>query len=261
MTRVLFVVALSVFSSGCIASCVPAGHTGVMTRFGAVQETTLSEGFNFKAPWHWVTKLDIRTLELMEATDVPSSEGMIVHLDVSLLYRIDPERVATLYQTVGVNYQGRIITPTFRSAIRDVTAEHQAEDLYGPGRETMAAEIVDSLEAELEPRGIIVEQVLLRGIGLPPTLINAIEAKQTADQQAQQMVFVLERETQEAERKRIEAQGIADFQTIVSEGISDELLEWKGIEATLELATSPNAKTLIVGGGENGLPVILNSER
>lgn len=261
MTRMIVLALLSVLSSGCVASCVPAGHVGVMTRFGAVQETMLSEGFTFKAPWHWVTKLSIRTLEQMESTDVPSSEGLIVHLDVSLLHSLNPAQVGTLYQTVGSNYEGIIVVPTLRSAIRDVTAEHPAEDLYGPGRETMATEILERLQSELGPRGIVAEQVLLRSIGLPETLLTAIENKQRADQEAQQMVFVIDRETQEAERKRIEAAGIRDFQNIVSDGITDDLLRWKGIEATLELATSNNAKTLIVGGGGDGLPVILNAER
>jgi regulator of protease activity HflC (stomatin/prohibitin superfamily) len=259
--RIIVLVLLAFSSAGCIASCVPAGHVGVMTRFGAVQETTLSEGFSFKAPWHWVTKISIRTLEQMESTDVPSSEGLIVHLDVSLLHSLDPARVGQLYQTVGSNYEGVIVVPTLRSAIRDVTAEHRAEDLYGPGRETITAEILDRLVVVLEPRGIIAEQVLLRSIGLPKTLLDAIENKQRTDQEAQQMVFVINRETQEAERKRIEAAGIRDFQQIVSDGITQDLLEWKGIEATLALATSSNAKTLIVGGGSNGLPVILNTER
>jgi prohibitin 1 len=259
--RVLILVLLSVTSSGCVAACVPAGNVGVMTKFGSVQEEMLSEGFAFKSPLHRVRNFSVRTVEITEETDVPSSEGLIVHLDVSLLYRLDPVRVQRLYQSVGPDFRVVVVQPTLRSAIRDVTSAHLAEDLYGPARATIATQIQEVLERTLEPRGIVVEQILLRSVGLPQTLLTAIEAKQQADQQAQQMVFVLERERQEAERKRIEAQGVADFQTIVSEGISDELLEWKGIEATLELATSPNAKTLIVGGGENGLPVILNSER
>jgi prohibitin 1 len=134
-----------------------------------------------------------------------------------------------------------VIGPNFRSVMRAVTAAHTASALYSEGRETVARQMLDHMQQALTPRGIVVENVLLRDIVLPDTLRQAIEAKQQADQEAQRMNFVLLREKQEAERKRIEAQGIADFQRIVAQGISQQLLEWKGIEATMEVAKSPAA--------------------
>ena len=145
-------------------------------------------------------------------------------------------------------------------SMRAVTAAHTASALYSEARDTVAREMLAQMKLAAEPRGIIVENVLLRDITLPQTLREAIEAKQQADQEAQRMNFVLQRERQEAERKRIEAQGVADFQKIVSAGISRELLEWKGIEATVELSKSQNAKVVVIGNPKNGLPLIMPSQ-
>src|SRR6187200_1106501 len=145
--------------------------------------------------------------------------------------------------------------------MRAVTAAHTANALYSEAREQVAQQMVDQLKRALEPRGIIVENVLLRDIQLPDTLKQAIEAKQQAEQDAQRMEFVLQKERQEAERKRVEAQGIKDFQNIVSQGISDKLLEWKGIEATIELSKSQNAKIVVVGNSKTGLPLLFSGEQ
>jgi prohibitin 1 len=149
-----------------------------------------------------------------------------------------------------------LVSPNFRSVMRAVTAAHTANALYSEAREQVAQQMVDQLKRALEPRGIIVENVLLRDIRLPDTLKQAIEAKQQAEQDAQRMQFVLQKERQEAERKRIEAQGVSDFQRIVTQGISEQLLEWKGIEATEKLVASPNSKIVIIGNSKNGLPLI-----
>jgi len=147
--------------------------------------------------------------------------------------------------------------PEFRSVIRDVTAGFHAVDLYSERREQIGRKMLQDLRGRLAGRGIGVESILLRNITLPDQVAKAVEAKLAADQQAQQMDFVLQKERKEADRKRIEAQGISDFQRIVTAGITPSLLTWKGIEATRELASSPNTKVLIAGG-RNGLPVILN---
>jgi prohibitin 1 len=191
---------------------------------------------------------------------VPSSEGLIMRLEASLLYRLDPQRAPDVYQTLGRDYAAVVITSNFRSVMRAVTSAHTASALYSEGRETVARQMLDHMQQALTPRGIVVENVLLRDIVLPDTLRQAIEAKQQADQEAQRMNFVLQRETQEAERKRIEAQGIADFQRIVAQGISQQLLEWKGIEATMEVAKSQNAKVIVIGNPKNGLPLIFPSQ-
>jgi len=141
--------------------------------------------------------------------------------------------------------------------VREATASHSANALYTGAREEVANAIQEQLTSALSPRGIYVERVLLRDIQLPAMLKASIEAKQQAEQDALRMSFVLQKEKQEAERKRIEAQGISDFQRIVAQGISPQLLEWKGIEATEKLAASTNSKVVIVGNSKNGLPLIL----
>ncbi len=152
-----------------------------------------------------------------------------------------------------------MIEPQLRSAIRDVTAEYEAKFLYSASREMVAQNMFKHMQATVAPRGIEVEQVLLRAIQLPQLLTTAIQEKLQAEQLAQRMRFVLDRERQEAERKRVEAQGIADFQSIVARGISAELLKWKAIEVAHELSKSPNAK-IIVLGDKSGLPIILTDK-
>jgi len=145
--------------------------------------------------------------------------------------------------------------------MRAVTATNTASALYSDARDAMAHQILSELKNQVQPRGIVVENVLLRDLQLPETLKHAIEAKQQAQQDAQRMEFVLQKERQEAERKRVEAAGIKDFQDIVSQGISDKLLQWKGIEATMELARSSNSKIVVVGNSKNGLPLIFSTDK
>jgi regulator of protease activity HflC (stomatin/prohibitin superfamily) len=164
-----------------------------------------------------------------------------------------------VYKTIGTRFEGVVIDPQLRSVIRDVTAEYEAKLLYSASREVVAQNMFRHIQAALAPRGIEAEQVLLRNVQLPPLLTAAIQEKLQAEQQAQRMRFVLDRERQEAERKRVEAQGIADFQTIVARGISAELLKWKAIEVAHELSKSPNAK-IIVLGDKSGLPIILTDK-
>jgi prohibitin 1 len=170
------------------------------------------------------------------------------------------DKADQVYRDIGPNYENVVVKTQFRAAIRDNTVKHESKDLYTSGREMVTSEIFAELVADLKPRGIVVEKILLRRIQLPQLVADAINAKLAADQEAQQMQFVLAKERQEAERKRIEAQGIQDFQKIVSQGLNDQLLRWKGIEATRLLAESKNAKTIIIGG-RDGLPLILNTER
>jgi regulator of protease activity HflC (stomatin/prohibitin superfamily) len=164
-----------------------------------------------------------------------------------------------VYRTIGRHFEGVVIDPQLRSIIRDVTAEYEAKFLYSASRELVAQNMFTHVRAALAPRGIEAEQVLLRSITLPPLLTTAIQEKLQAEQQAQRMRFVLDRERQEAERKRVEAQGIADFQSIVARGISSELLKWKAIEVAHELSKSPNTK-IVVLGDKTGLPIILSDK-
>jgi prohibitin 1 len=240
-------------------SMVPAGHVGVQDFFGTVSDRILAPGINVIAPGTRVVKFSVQTREMKETAAVPTSEGLIVNLDVSLLFRLHPEAAGRVYKTIGRRFEGVVIDPQLRSVIRDVTAEYEAKFLYSASREVVAQNMLKHIHAVLAPRGIEAEQVLLRAVQLPPLLTTAIQEKLQAEQQAQRMRFVLDRERQEAERKRVEAQGIADFQSIVARGISAELLKWKAIEVAHELSKSPNAK-LIVLGDKTGLPIIFSDK-
>lgn len=258
-TLLLLLVAIIVASSS--TSCVHTGHVGVVSMFGRVTGRTLSEGIHIVNPAATVTELSIKTQEVKEHASVPSKEGLIMGLEASILYHLDSARAGEIYQQIGPNYAEVLLQPTFRSAIRAITAGNTAASLYSDARETIAKQILDDVARQVAPRGVIVENVLLRDLQLPDTLKRAIEAKQQAQQEAQRMEFVLQREKQEAERKRVEAAGIKDFQDIVSQGISEKLLEWKGIEATMELVKSPNSKVIIVGNTKNGLPLVYAGEK
>ena len=236
---------------------IPTGNVGVLTLFGRVTGETLGEGIHLINPLKSVQKLSVQTQSVKESANVPSNEGLILALDTSLLFHLDRTKAAFVYQTIGDNYAEKIVEPNLRSAVRASTSAHSANSLYTNGRELVQQQIQDELTAQLAPRGVVVESVLLRDIQLPALLKTSIEAKQQAEQDALRMSFILQKEKQEAERKRIEAQGIADFQKIVAQGISAQLLEWKGIEATEKLAQSNNTKVIVVGNPKNGLPLVL----
>jgi prohibitin 1 len=240
---------------------VDAGNVGVLSLFGKVTGEILPEGIHLVNPFKINNQMSVRTQEIKESASVPSSEGLVINLDTSLIYHLNPARAADVYQKLGPRYLEIVVEPTLRAAIREATASHTANALYTGEREQVARQINSQLAAQLNARGIEVEGVLLRDIQLPLTLKASIEAKQQAEQEALAMSFKLQRERQEAERKRIEAQGVHDFQQIVSQGISPALLEWKGIEATESLARSPNTKVVVIGNSKNGLPLILGNQQ
>lgn len=254
------VVALFIALLQCF-TIIPAGHTGVIDFLGYVSDVTLKPGVNMVNPMANVEKMSVKTQEIKEMMNVPSEEGLGVDLEISLLFKLNPDKANEIYKTVGPNYVEIILVPQFRSVVRGVTARYEAKALYTASREKLAGEIVDELEKLVGPRGITVEQAPLRQITLPPGLFKSIEEKMQAEQESQRMAFILRKEEQEADRKRIEAKGIADFQEIVSKGISEQLLKWKGIEATEKLANSQNSKVVIIGSGKDGLPIILGSDK
>lgn len=236
---------------------IPAGHVGVVDFFGMVSDNTLYPGVNFVNPMANVIKFDARTQEVKEEMTVPSKEGLTVQLEISLLFSLSFENANKIYKTVGEDYVEKILKPQFRSVVRGVTASYEARSLYTADREKLAKQIETELATLVGPRGITLEAAPMRQIKLPAGLTASIEEKLKSEQESQRMQFILQRETQEAERKRIEAQGIADFQNIVAKGISDQLLKWKGIEATEKLANSSNSKIIVIGSGKDGLPIIL----
>lgn len=240
---------------------IPAGYVGVVDFFGVVSNQTLRAGINPVNPLANVIKYSIQTQEHKETMQVLSREGLTIGLEVSALYRLNPDSAARVYMTVaGGDYETIILIPQFRSICRAVTASFQASALYSTERERLGASIQEELAKTVAPRGVTIENTPIRNVALPTQLTEAIEQKQRADQESQRMEFILTKEKQEADRKRIEAKGIADFQTIVAAGISDQLLRWKGIEATEKLASSQNTKVIIVGAGKDGLPIILDTK-
>lgn len=254
IAAVLVAAAIGIFN---VFTVVSAGTVGVVDFLGSVSDNTLKAGVNVVNPMAKVIKFSIKTQELKEVMNVPSKEGLSVQLEISLLFRLDPDNANIIYKTVGPNYADIILMPQFRSVVRGVTARYEAKALYTASREQLAGEIMEELEGLVGPRGITIETAALRQIILPERLTKSIEEKLQAEQESQRMAFVLKKEEQEAERKRIEAKGIKDFQTIVSEGINDQLLRWKGIEATEKLANSTNSKVVVIGSGKDGLPLIL----
>jgi len=249
--------ALLLFSS---IRVVPAGHLGLETVFGAVHEDALSSGAHLVNPFCSVVLFSTKTRLMDSENFVPTKEGLNVELDVSLLYHIEPSKARSIYVSVGENYDEVVIRPELSSAVRGLTSEVNARALYTSGRSEIRDKLVDELQTKLTPRGILLEDVLLKAIKLPPALSASIEAKTQAEQEAQRMEFVLQTEHQEASRKAIEAGGIAEFQRIVSEGISENLLKWKGIEATESLAASDNAKIVVMGNSRDSLPVLLSGD-
>ena len=249
-----FVIVILLFSA---VTRVGTGHVGVLTLFGRVTSETLGEGMHLINPLKTNNELSIQTQTLKESASVPSSEGLMMSLDTSLIYHLNPDRASEVFQKIGADYENVVVEPTLRSAIREATASHTANALYTGEREMVGKQIYDQVSAQLNQRGLTVENVLLRDIQLPATLKSAIEAKQQAEQESLAMNFRLQKETQEAQRKRIEAAGVRDFQQIVAQGITPSLLEWKGIEATENLAKSANSKVVVIGNSKNGLPLIL----
>jgi prohibitin 1 len=264
LLRSLALFAAVVFGAVAVVQCftqIPAGHVGVVDFFGIVSPRPVPAGINMVNPMARVMKFSIQTKEHKENMQVLSREGLTIGLEISILYRLNPDSAASVYRTVaGGDYENVILVPQGRSISRAVTAGFQASALYSTERERLGFAIQEELAKTMAPRGVFIEAAPLRNVSLPSQLTEAIEQKQRADQESQRMEFVLTKEKQEADRKRIEAKGIADFQTIVSSGISDQLLRWKGVEATEKLANSANTKVIVIGSGKDGLPVILDTK-
>lgn len=253
-------VGFALFAASRAFTVIPAGHVGVVDLFGWVSPEPLPPGIRLVNPLAKITAMSVMTQEIKETMDVPSKEGLTMQMEASLLFHLDPAKAADVYKTVGLEYQAILVEPQFRAVMRGVTALYEAKALYTSEREAVARLVAVDMEKQIGPRGVVVENTPLRRLTLPQRLAAAIEQKLESEQQSQQMQFVLEKERQEAERKRIEARGVADFQQIINQGLSEQLLKWKGIEATLKLAESQNAKVIVVGSGKDGLPLILGGQ-
>jgi len=234
------------------------GHVGIQILFGRIDDRVLNEGLNVINPFKQVQILSARTQELFEHADVPSKEGLTVGLEVSVLYHLDPRWAPAVFRTLGDGYARSFILPQLRSVIRGATVNHEAKTLHFRTRGDRPA---DPRRADkmLSERGIVLEKVLLRKIGLPRWSRTPSTPSSLPSRTPNGMRFVLQKERQEAERKRVEATASADFQRTVSQGISEPLLKWKAIEVAHELSKSPNTK-IIVLGDKTGLPIILSGK-
>jgi regulator of protease activity HflC (stomatin/prohibitin superfamily) len=257
------------FLLSCVTQVGP-GEVGVQILFGSVQDGTLKSGLNIINPLVDVEKMDIKTQAYTmssvtdegrqkndDAISTLSSDGLTLKLDVTIWYRLNEPDAPQVYRTIGVDYVEKIVRPAIRTALRDVSVMYAATDIYSVKREDFVREVTKNLENAFNGRGIVLEKVLLRNVELPEKVRTAIDEKIAAEQKAQQMVYVLQKEKQEAERKRVEAQGIADYNRIVSQSISDQVLQLKGIEATLELGRSNNSKIVVMNG--KNMPLIFGA--
>lgn len=256
---------IAVFAVGMIGcgSQVPSGHRGVFyykfsggTELGKIYQ----EGFVWHLPWNNMFIYKTQLQENKEGLVVLSSDGATIRMEVSILYRPLAEHIDSLQVTIGKNYYNVAIAPSIRTIARAVAGRYKPEEIYSSKREEMADAIVSEMQAAMSDKFLEIENVLIRDVQLPAKISEAINFKLTADQEAQRKMFEIEKEKLEADRKRVEARGIADFQKIVATGITPSLLKWKGIEATIKIAESPNTKIIIIGNTKDGMPLILGGQ-
>ncbi len=259
---------------GILNSCfkqIDAGQIGVKSLFGKIEDDILMSGLNFVNPLVEVKTIDTKTQNYTmsgihdegqkagdDAIRVLTADGLEVTIDLTVLYRVVPSEAPRLLRETGLDYNDKIVRPLTRTKIRDNAVYYDAVALYSSKRDTFQIRIFNSIEKDFKSRGLILEQLLVRNITLPTSVKASIESKINAEQDAQKMQFVLQKEKQEAERKRVEAQGIADYQRIISTGLSDKQLQYESIKANLELAKSNNAKIIVLGKGNN--PMIIDGK-
>ena len=250
---------------------VDAGEVGVQSVFGKVQTSTLNSGLNFVNPLAKVVVFDAKTQNYTmssvhdegdkagdDAIRVLTADGLEVVVDLTVLFRIIPSEAPRVLREIGEDYKDKVVRPITRTMIRDNAVYYDAVALYSLKRNEFQQRIYQDIEKNFKKRGLVLEQLLIRNINLPTSVKQTIESKINAEQDAQKMQFVLQKEKQEAERKRVEAQGIADYQKILSTGLSDKQLQYESIIAQKELAKSPNAKVIIMGG--KSAPIILGNQ-
>lgn len=238
---------------------VPVGEVGIVEVLGKVEAAPLNAGIHLVNPLGKVILFSTRLKDVKETISATSKEGLNFNLDVSLQYKIDPQKATEVYQTIGDN-ESEIVISRFRSVVRQTTASYDSKTIYGEKRQEVAQKLHEDLQDKLTPLGFFVEETLLRDVVLPEKIQAAIQQKLEAEQQSQQLDFELDKTRKEAERKKIEAQGIADSQKLISQGLTEQVLKLKGIEATQKLAESQNSKVVIIGAGEDKLPLILQGQ-
>ncbi len=243
-----------------VSSCtvVREGEVGVKRTFGKYSDKIYSSGLRGFNPFtSTIVKVSTQTNNLEVQIDIPSREGLTIRSEVSILYNIEPKKVPDLIRNLGADYENNVILPVFRSAVADITSKFYAKDMHSGDRGMIEKAIRDLMTETMKGKGIFVESVLLKSIQLPRTLSKAIEEKLEAEQQAQRMEFVLQEAKREAERKRIEAEGVRDANKIISEGLTDKVLQFKNIDAWLKLSESQNSKVIITNGNT---PMLINPD-
>jgi len=250
---------------------VGAGEIGVQVLYGSVQNNVLSSGLHLINPLMDVQRMDIKTQNYTmsavhnegakegdDAIRVLSADGLEVVIDLTVLYKVLPSSAPDILRQTGIDYTDKIVRPLTRTKIRDNAVYYDAVSLFSSKRDEFQARIMKSIDDDFRRRGLLLEQILIRNITLPQAVKTSIEQKITAEQEAQKMQFVLQKERQEAERKRVEAQGISDYQRIINESLTDRQLQYESIKAQLEIAKSPNAKVIVMGKGNT--PMILDAK-
>ena len=245
---------LSLTSTSC--TVVRQGEVGVKRKLGRYSNNTYTSGLRVFNPFiATIVKVSTQTENLEIQADIPSREGLTIRSDVSILYKVVQKDAPDLLRNIGLDYEETVILPVFRSAIADVSAKYYAKDMHSGNRTEIENSVRELMMKYLKDKGILIESVLLKSIQLPRSLANAIEEKLEAEQQAQRMEFVLQRERQDAERKRISAEGTRDANQIISEGLTEKILQFKAIEAWLSLSQSQNTKVVISNGT---VPMMMN---
>ena len=241
---------------------IDAGQGGVLYKPLAdgvvLNQPALKEGYHIIAPWNDVQKFELRQQEFFDQMKILSSNGLDIQLDASIWYQPDESKLALLYKTKGVDYLEKLVRPALRSATREVVGRYTPEDIYSLKRGVIQKEILEESKLILDDQHVQVNKILVRDVTLPPTIKDAIELKLKQEQEAKAYEFRLVKASKEAEKVRIDAQGKADANRILSASLTDKILKDKGIEATLKLAESPNTKVVIVGG-KDGMPLILGN--
>ena len=259
----VFIIILGVILISKSTIVIGSGQAGVLYKTlgdGVVTDKPpMGEGFHFVAPWNKVYIYEVRRQEIFEKMKVLSSNGLDIQLDASAWYMPNYDELGNLHQKIGENYLQRILLPTIRSAARSVVGRYTPEQLYSSKRDAIQREIYEETKKIVEEQYIVLDEVLVRDVTLPPTIKDAIERKLKQEQESLEYEFRLVTAEKEAERQRIEAQGKADANRILSASLTDKILQDKGIEATLKLSQSPNAKVVVVGSGDDGLPLILGN--
>jgi len=256
---VIVVIVLIAFGSRMTVT-VQAGHAGVLFKTfggGLVTDETYGEGFHFIAPWNKMYIYETRQQEVAEDMNVLSSNGLEISVDVSVWYQPTYSELGLLHGTIGVTYLQRVVIPSLRAAARSVIGRYTPEEIYSTMRDVIQDEIYAETIETLQDKHVQVNKVLIRSIILPPTIKQAIESKLKQEQESLEYEFKLQKALKEAERQKIDAEGKATANKILSASLTDKILQEKGISATLQLASSPNSKVVIIGGGEGGLPIIL----